>query len=572
MMSRNYLVLIFIFFLNLPLPAQTGILSSQVGYDQEDDTRVLICNEKPDFLSVNAVFSLTDLKGREIFEGKIKSWGQKWGRYWWVADFSDLRQPGKYRVFVKDDNVRLTSDTIEIGNDLLWDKCFHTMAFENLNTRADQARTGKGWKDCGSDLQEFSSHVVAIDALCDVLEIGFNIITPGEKKLLVAQIIRGSDYLAHLQDKADSLGFGDGSVIHEDRQTDVVTGNVAKAAMIFARVSRLIRQSDEVLASDYLKRAEKAFTWIEVNGPVVNQEEQIFFPHVHGAPLGSIPPKDQWMTRDLVMMLRASVELFRAGENGYKKKALKYAERIIKRQVQKSESENGLYGHFYTYEDYTPFQDIRFTEKANIHCGAWSKEGRIYNKGGHYPHYLIPMLDMIKIWPEHKDVQEWKKCVQNFAYGYFLPACRQSPFLILPSGYYNNEGLLYFSSWYHGHNKIYALAASLAMEFQKFFNDDQFRTIAVGNIQWIAGLNVGLKDEETSKFLPVSMISGIGTRYSGSWTEIPGSICNGFSAGKQFRIAPASAENDVPVYFNDEDYIAHTIPYLAALVRLKAYK
>jgi len=25
------------------------------------------------------------------------------------------------------------------------------------------AQTGKGWKDCGSDLQEFSSHVVVID-------------------------------------------------------------------------------------------------------------------------------------------------------------------------------------------------------------------------------------------------------------------------------------------------------------------------------------------------------------------------------------------------------------------------
>jgi len=62
-MSRHYLVFIFIFFLDLSLPAQTGILSSQVGYDQEDDARVLICNEKPDFLSAEAVFSMTDLQG-----------------------------------------------------------------------------------------------------------------------------------------------------------------------------------------------------------------------------------------------------------------------------------------------------------------------------------------------------------------------------------------------------------------------------------------------------------------------------------------------------------------------------
>ena len=571
-MKRILLYIIFSVAGSVFLIGQTGVLSSQVGYDQGREMRVLICNDDKDFLEHGTEFTLNDFSGRPVFKGKLESWGNKWERYWWIADFSEFQGPGRYIFKIDNSGFSLRSDTITIGNSLLWNRCFHTIAFDNLNTRAEQARSGKGWKDCGSDLQEFSSHVVAIDALCDVLEIGIGFTSPDERKLLVEQIIRGSGYLAHLQDKADSLGLGDGSVIHEDRQTDVVTGNVAKAAMIFARVSRLIRQSDEVLASDYLKRAVKAFTWIEVNGPIVNPEEQIFFPHVHGAPLGSIPPKDQWMTRDLVMMLRASVELFRAGENGYKKKAIHYAEKIIKRQVPESESEDGLFGHFYTYDDYTQFRDIRFTEKANIHCGAWSKEGRIYNKGGHYPHYLIPMLDMIKIWPGHKDAKRWKKCVQNFAYGYFIPASRQSPFLILPAGYYHNEGLLYFSSWYHAHNKIYALAASLALEFQKFFNDDQFRPIAVGNIQWIAGLNVGLKDEETSKFLPVSMISGIGTRYSGSWTEIPGSICNGFSAGKQFRIAPALAENDVPVYFNDEDYIAHTIPYLAALARLKAYK
>jgi hypothetical protein len=111
----------------------------------------------------------------------------------------------------------------------------------------------------------------------------------------------------------------------------------------------------------------------------------------------------------------------------------------------------------------------------------------------------------------------------------------------------------------------------LALEFQRFFNDDQFKKIAVGNLQWIAGLNCGILDDDTSKYLPVSMISGIGARYRGSWTNIPGSVCNGFSAGKQFRISPPSAGNDKPVFFNDEDYIAHTIPYIAALIRLESY-
>lgn len=565
---KNYtLIFAIIFMVSLtPVSGQTGILSSQIGYDRGDLIRVIVRNDKPDFLSEDARFSVIDSKG------KLKPWGNKWNSNWWVTEITDIQEPGKYKVIVEDKNQILTSDTIEVGENILLSKCFHTIAFDNLKTRSEQARTGKGWKDCGSDLQEFSSHVVAVDALCDVLEIGVGFTTPEERRLLLEQILIGSEYLTHLQDKAKSLGLGDGCVIHEDRQTDVVTGNVEKAAMIFARVSRLIRITNAELSNEFLERSKRAFIWIEKNGPIVNQEEQLFFPLIHGAPSGALPPNDQWMTRDLVMMLRASVELFRAGENGYKKKAINYAKIIIDRQVPESDSEGGLFGHFYTYEDYTPFGGIRFTEKADIHCGAWSKEGRIYNKGGHYPHYLIPMLEMLKLWPDHKDAPIWKQCLQNFAYGYFIPACNQSPFLILPAGYYQNEGLLYFGSWYHGHNKIYAFAASLALEFQKFFKDDQFRAIAVGNIQWIAGLNTGLKDDDTSKYLPVSMIAGKGGRYSGSWTGIPGSICNGFSAGKQFSVTPASAENDMPVYFNDEDYIAHTVPYLAALTRFKAYK
>ena len=66
------------------------------------------------------------------------------------------------------------------------------------------------------------------------------------------------------------------------------------------------------------------------------------------------------------------------------------------------------------------------------------------------------------------------------------------------------------------------------------------------------------------------MIRGIGSRYRGSPSKIPGSICNGFSASKQFQIAPITAENDKPDFFDGEGYIAHSLPYLAGLARLEA--
>ena len=241
----------------------------------------------------------------------------------------------------------------------------------------------------------------------------------------------------------------------------------------------------------------------------------------------------------------------------------------MKRQVKQPDAEDGLYGHFYTYDNYEFLGKYKFTEKANIHCGAWSKEGRIYNKGGHYPHYLIPFIEALWICPDDLQATLWEKTLQEFAYGYFIPACSRSPFGILPAGYFQGEGLLYFGSWYHGHNNIYAFAAALALDFKSFFNDQLFDNIATANLQWIAGLNSGiLVGGDSGIYLPVSMIYGIGNRSRGSWTKIPGSICNGYSSDKQFSIRRNRISIDAPVNFDDEAYIAHSLPYIAALVRM----
>jgi len=572
-MKRSYIIILVLLILGTKSHfAQNGILSSQIGYELGLPTRVLIRSNQTDYLSNHAIFEVVNMIDEPVINGKVEKWGKKWENYWWTADLSQLKHEGSYIVKIKNkDHVLLTSDTIEAGRNLLWKNCFQTIAYDFLQSRSEQARTGKGWQDCGSDLQEFSSHMVAVDALCDILRTNDYMLTQNEKEHIIGQILIGSEYLAHLQDKADSLGFGIGPVVHEDRDTDVVTGNVLKASMIFAKVAQILKQVDSQLSSEYLDRARHAYVWIEKNGPIVNPEEQIFFPSVHGAPQGTAPSRNQWMTRDIVMMIYAAVEIFKTGDIEYKDKAIQLTQQLAKRQVPQDQDEGGFYGHFYTYDDYAEYGNIKFTEKANIHCGAWSREGRIYNKGGHFPHYLLPLIEMINLWPSHQDSDLWQKTLHDFAYGYFLPVSKESPFLILPSGYYKDEGLLYFSSWYHGHNNMYAFAASLALEFYNFFQDNRFIEIAIGNIQWIAGLNCGLVPEGSDHYNSISMIAGIGNRIVKSWTNIPGTIINGFSASKQFKISPPSLEKDLPVYMDDEGYIAHSLPYLAALARFRVY-
>jgi len=549
--------------------ASSGILSSQVGYEPGDPVRVMVRSDEEQFLSSGARFDLLNRQGKSVLRGPLRKWGEKWGSFWWVADLSDCGAEGTYVVVVRDGPSEvMRSDPIVIRRGILRSSCFQTIARDFLDTRAEQARTKMGWRDCGSDLQEFSSHAVAVDGLCDLYEISSKL-SRADRRNLLKHIGIGCTYLAHLQDRAEQLGLGRGPVLHEDRQDHVVTGNVAKAAMIFGRASRILKDSDPRRSAEYLLRAHRAYRWISTNGPILNEEEQKFYPQIHGAPSGSVPPRDQWMTRDLLMMARAALELYRGGRREYQEIAVAQARHVMSRQVPEDRAEGGLHGHFYTYGDYSSFGNVRFTEKANIHCGAWSKEGRIYNKGGHYPHHLIPLMEMLSLWPRHRDAGRWKECLRNFAYGYFLPACRRSPFLILPSGYYRGEGLIYFGSWYHGHNNIYGFAASLALELGKLFQDPQFREIATGNVQWIAGLNCGiLEGRNPPRYRAISMISGVGSRYRGSWTGIPGSICNGFSASEQFRVVPATARGDRPSHLDDEAYIAHSLPFLAALARL----
>ena len=259
----------------------------------------------------------------------------------------------------------------------------------------------------------------------------------------------------------------------------------------------------------------------------------------------------------------ASVELYKCGEIKYKQKAIDYAKRIMARQVTKEKAEDGLYGHFYTYDSYD------FTEKANIHCGAWNTNYKAYNQGGHFPHYLIPFIEIKTLWPDHEDNKKWDNTVYSFAYNYFLPATNQNPFKILPAGYYKGLGLLNWSGWYHGHNKIFGYAAGLAMEFYNLYNDKRFVEIAVGNLQWITGLHSGFH-ENNSEF-SASMIVGIGNRYKEDWDAMVGTITNGFEADGQFVLVKPSKEKDIPIVFGDEGGIHHTAGWVSGLTRLKTY-
>jgi hypothetical protein len=284
-----------------------------------------------------------------------------------------------------------------------------------------------------------------------------------------------------------------------------------------------------------------------------------------------------WLTHYLTTCLLAAVELVRAGREQYQKDAVAFAHRMLRRQVPDSRREFDLCGHFYTYGTRGP------TDRVFAHCGYNHKGPESYDCGAVFPHYITPLVRMCRLWPDHPHAGHWMRAIESYAYGFLLPVCSANPFYLMPNGCFEGQGPLWFSSLFHGMNAAYGYAAALALDLESFFDDRSFRAIAMGNLQWIAGLHAGITKESLAgcerwrdsipagKAVAYSMIYGVGGRSAGTWTGIRGTVCNGFDSDEQFRFnAPPTTSTDGPFMFTDEDWITHNGAWLAAVSRLKA--
>ena len=170
------------------------IVYSQVGYDVGRDKRAFIAHAAPD-----ARFSLRNaITGEEAFAGSVAPWGEKWGANWNVLDFSGLEQPGDYQLRVESGETLLdgSASPVRVGRDQLWHQSWYAVSLEQLDVRAANAyRPEGGWRDCGSELQEVSSHAIMLEALCDLLESGR--LAEAGRAREGAHLATGADYIAH---------------------------------------------------------------------------------------------------------------------------------------------------------------------------------------------------------------------------------------------------------------------------------------------------------------------------------------------------------------------------------------
>lgn len=561
----------------------TGLLTNQIGYDSQHRIRFIFRSEMLLKLDSGATWVITTTDGLPVADGNWASWGKLWNEYWWVAELTSLAV-GNYQLSTHDSEGRLWQEWIEVGSKPYFTKAFEAVALDQFERRSMISTvSGKGWIDCGSYLSEANSHAVSVIGMCKFYLKRRNELEAGQIERLVRQIQVGCKYFLFLSEEAIRLGLPKGTYQHEPVNKTVWlledSLQVGQALCLAVQVFRLAGDTD--FARQLLQNAETNYDFLSkdpdtlvkrmVSGlPPCSLSEDVELSHfsarTHALP-SETPLPTVWMTRELLLYLQFQLLLTELTGSDLEAEMFAVAEEILSRRIENEKSNSEMISGCFL-----PFPGVDQAEVACCHHSV----GR--DTGGVFPHFVIPLWELSQRYPSNPLSETCRTAVDDFIKGYLKPFASASPFSLLPNTWKHGEGWLFFAGLWHGINASYALMAMQCFYFAEQLDLPWLHELGKAQMDWIAGLNAGLtlesqygslmseQDVASGEAVPVSMIYGVGKRFAGSWRTIRGSICNGFSRGRQFHfdIEPLTLE-DRPDSFTDEDWITHSGAWLAAL-------
>lgn len=549
-----------------------GLLYSQIGYEPALPVRIVV-RAQVGFVRAEGKAELR-LDGKVVAQASVEPWGELWGSHWWTAEFPAGLKAGDYAVCVLDGGVELLAgEGLRIEAGCLWNETVEAMAADMLETRLRFAKADCGWQDAGAPWQESNAQSSMIIALTDLLELAPERLDGGLTERIRRQVAVGCDYLVKTQEEATRRGKPPGALSHDllGHEEVILPADALKAVVAWRRSIRVLPASYDKQRVRYAKAADDCQRWLETEARPLG--ERGFSRRQRGLPPEAAIPADEWQTRDWVLRCWAALESWKGVRYESKGACIAAAREILARQISEEQAEAGYWGHFREYAS------LPHSEKAWSHSIVGGEFGT--DAGGTFPHYLLPLLEMLRLWPEHEEAPQWREALERFARGYLIPACRANPFGLAPYGIFA-DGPIWFAGPWHGFNCIYGLTAALALELADLLGEEALVSIAYANLQWIAGLHAGVTAESIrlgsvvyrerlapDEALPASMIYRVGRRWAGSWLGTQGVVCNGFATGEQFKFdtdpTPAA---DGPHAFTDEDWIPHSAGWLSGLVRL----
>jgi hypothetical protein len=256
-----------------------SILESQIGYHPRNVKHVYLrsLHENPPGGVVEPTFSVIDVVTEQaVFRGKVEKWGLKWGSYWWVLDFTPMREAGEF--YVK--TGILTSSVFKIADGVFHKTGLDVIALDQLEHRVHRglADTRPGLKglytkpgvriymDCGSPYAELEPVGTCVYALMDLHEKLGDQFSEADRKRMLDLAAMGADYIAACQRESDDP-LKDGMFFHSllVNTRDTWAGNIftyldtAYGMALMARASIFFRHIDPDRSARYLSVSKKAW-------------------------------------------------------------------------------------------------------------------------------------------------------------------------------------------------------------------------------------------------------------------------------------------------------------------------
>lgn len=563
----------------------TGLITNQIGCDPRFPSKILFRSRKASDIGRDCKWRVyrTDATS-PLIEGTWEHWGALWKENWWHAQCS-LSEPGSYRVETMDSRGTLWSSILDIEPQPYLRKTFEHVALDQFERRSlIPTAPDNGWIDCGAHLSEANSHAVSVIGMCLFYRERGGEIPDAWRERLLQQIRVGCDFFQFLATGAIKAGLPKGTYQHEPVTNphswviqDCLQIGIAlcKAVSIFRALGdasraeallSLARSTVELMEGpphDLILSARRTVPADRKNG---NVQIQYFSEIANALPEGTEDPSN-WMTRELALLLWLQLEYDSVVDESRLSWVKQYADALLGRW-----HDNPHPGKGHPKGWFTTFPGVTQAETS------WSHHSVGRDTGAVFPQFVMPMYEASLRFPQNASASKWREAALRYLADYLKPASQANPFSILPNTFRENDSWLHFAGLWHGMNGSYGLAALQAFYFHRHMGEDWLFDFGKAQLDWIAGLNCGLTAESLhgsvmyscdippQTALPVSMIHGVGHQFAGSWRTIRGSICNGFSRGRQFNfdVEPVSIE-DQPDSFTDEDWITHAGAWIGAL-------
>ncbi len=615
-------------------PDRLSLLSSQLGYQAESGKRAYVRDLDRHKMEDGTEFTVHDSENDDIvYRAQTSYWGEKWKSHWWVLDFSALKTPGTYYLRMKTNKSNpfyigktplMDYDMADIALNQLDERHNHGEPNTYLNGKlrfhgrwmTPDGKHPRGiYRDCMSNFAEIQAVGLTTMGLITLYRYQKDKFSEEDQKRIRDYITLGADYIVACQRKTDDPKthgrFAHSLLVNTEHDGCGWAGNVynwhdmAFAMIVLCKSYETVKPFDPARAQTYLDAATLAYTCAshrpyhlpeeyelakrdDSYDPLKDYDKARWTPKLNAfrtdpakIPVGWNNPheyarlfydkKAPWeepltlKTREKLPFLHGCALLYRiTGEQKYLDTAVTFADSIQDRQFTDwRQPIEGVYGTFYEFEG--------DDEAFSIESGQ---------AGGHFMGHIDALnvngfMELVRSAPDHPNCAQWRNVIHTYAENYVRKSADLNPLGIHPLGVFSAPGyggVKFFQQVMHGATGHYGQMAENILALADFLNDSSLHRLAEANVHFYTGLNPGIPQEKGGGWKAATLINKVGPSFYNTGGEgIKGGVINGFKAGQNWVLAPVSQVQDAPdIAGGQEDWVAHSHPYVGAAARLEA--